>query len=286
MFVTNLDALVLGRPAVAGHDPAEKILERHILHVERLSAAFESRQVQQIADDVLDALRLVANDGQIAFAGFRIERLRMKRERFEVAPHAGERRHQLVRYVREQQPSSAVGGLQLLGALMEIVRHLVERARQRRNLVAAVFARASRQIARTDFARGLFEASQPGTDRAENQQRSDCGANDDKHRADHRQRRAELTQRRTRHRNHNTDRNVVDDDGACRARCAAEPAVRASAAGSAFGSRLTNTASAASPAAAARERLGIHIQRRARISCTMNPRRASCRRSKRHVRPS
>ena len=45
--------------------------------------------------------------------------------------------------------------------------------RERRHLVAAILARARRQIARADFARRILEASQPAAHRAENQQRGD-----------------------------------------------------------------------------------------------------------------
>ena len=85
-------------------------------------------KIEQIADDVLDALRLVSNDGEIPLARLGVERLRVKRERFEITAHAGQRRHQLVRDVCQQQPPGAIGGLQLLRALLEIVRHLIERA--------------------------------------------------------------------------------------------------------------------------------------------------------------
>ena len=115
---------------MARHHAPEQILERNILRIERLTAAFEARQIQQVADDVLDALRLVANDRKIALAGFGIERLRVKRQRFEIAAHAGQRRHQLVRHVGEQQAPRAIGRLQLRRALLQIVRHLIECAAQ------------------------------------------------------------------------------------------------------------------------------------------------------------
>ena len=202
MLVAISTPFCLGGPAVARQHAPEQILERNVLRIERLAAAFEARQIQQVADDVLDAQRLVANDREIALARFGIERLRVQRQRFEIAAHAGQRRHQLVRHVGEQQAPRAIGGLQLRRALLQIVRHLIERARERRHLVSAVFTRARRQIARADCARGVLEASQPRTHRAENQQRGDGRADNDEHGADHRERRAELTQRGMRQRNH------------------------------------------------------------------------------------
>ena len=71
MLVVDLNAFLLGRAAVAREHAPEQILERHVLRIERLAAAFEARQIQQIADDVLDALRLVANDRRDSARAFR-----------------------------------------------------------------------------------------------------------------------------------------------------------------------------------------------------------------------
>ena len=92
----QLDALLFGRAAVAREHTPEQIFERHVLRVERLAPSFEPRQIEQVADDVLDALRFVADDGEVPIAGLGIERLCVQRERFEIAAHAGERRHQLM----------------------------------------------------------------------------------------------------------------------------------------------------------------------------------------------
>ena len=56
---------------------------------------------------MLHAQRLVANDRKIALAGFGIERLGVKRQCFEIAAHAGQGRHQLVRHVGQQQTPRA-----------------------------------------------------------------------------------------------------------------------------------------------------------------------------------
>ena len=83
----------------------------------------------------------------------------MERQRLEVAAHPCQRRHQLVRYVGEQKAARAIRGLQLLGALMQIARHLIERARQRGDFVAAFFVRASAQVACADQSSGILQAS-------------------------------------------------------------------------------------------------------------------------------
>ena len=70
-----------------------------------------ARQIQQVADDALEALRLLAHDAEVAVARVGVERQLGHRQRLEVAAHRGQRRHQLVRHVGEQLPPRAVGGL-------------------------------------------------------------------------------------------------------------------------------------------------------------------------------
>jgi hypothetical protein len=77
------------------HSP-EHVLERHILCLEGLAATLQSGEVEQIADDVLDALSFVAKDGKIPLAGCSIQRFCMEREGLEVAADRCERSHQLV----------------------------------------------------------------------------------------------------------------------------------------------------------------------------------------------
>ena len=97
-----------------------------------------------------------------------------------------------MRHVGEQQAPRAIGSLQLGGTLLQIVRHLIERVRESRHFVAAVFARARREIARADLTRSVLEASKARTNRTEDQQRRDGRSDDDEHRTDQRQRRTEL----------------------------------------------------------------------------------------------
>ena len=73
MFGGQLDSLVNGGPPMTGDHASEEILQRHVLHVERLAASLEPRQIEQVADDVLDALGLVADDREISLASVRIE---------------------------------------------------------------------------------------------------------------------------------------------------------------------------------------------------------------------
>jgi hypothetical protein len=118
-----------------------------------------------------------------------------------------------VRYVGEQEAPRTVGGLQLRRALLQIERHLIERAREGRHLVPAVLARAGRQIAGADFSSGVLETSQPRPNRTENQQRSSSSADRDKHGPDQRECRPELAQRGARHRHHHADGSTIDNHG-------------------------------------------------------------------------
>ncbi len=132
-------ALLLGGAPVPRHHAAEQILDWHILRVERFAAAFEPRQIEQVADDVLDPLGFVFDDGEIALALFGIQGLGVERQRLEIAAHGRQRRHQLVRDVGQKQPPGAIGFLKLLCSRKQVARHLVERARQRGHFVAAIF---------------------------------------------------------------------------------------------------------------------------------------------------
>ena len=74
----NLDPLLLRRAAVARDDAPEQIFEGNVLRVEGLAASLEPRQIEQVADDVLDARGFVADDRKIALTRFGCERLRVK----------------------------------------------------------------------------------------------------------------------------------------------------------------------------------------------------------------
>ena len=89
-------AFLLGRSFVAGEHAAEDVLQRDVLRLERFAAALEPREIEQIADDALDALRLVTDDREVPLARLGIERLRVERQRLEIAAHGRQRRHQLV----------------------------------------------------------------------------------------------------------------------------------------------------------------------------------------------
>ena len=90
-------------------DAAEQIRHCDLLEGERAAAAFEAREVEQIADQLLELLRLFADDRQVARLRLLVEREVGHAERFGVAADRGQRRHQLVRDVGEELPAGAVG---------------------------------------------------------------------------------------------------------------------------------------------------------------------------------
>ena len=157
----HLDAALFRGPAVAREHAAEDILERNVLRVEGVAAAFEPRKIEQVADNVLDALGFVADDGQIAFARLRIERTGVERKRFEIAAHARQRRHQLVRHIRQQLAPGAIGidELRLPGG--QIAGHAVERGGDRGHLVAANLRRAGGDVAFAEASRRVLEGMEP-----------------------------------------------------------------------------------------------------------------------------
>src|SRR2546430_12462916 len=55
---------------------------------------FRSRQIEEVADDVLEAMRLFRDDGQITPRGFLIDLQFRHRKRLDVSAHRGQRRHQ------------------------------------------------------------------------------------------------------------------------------------------------------------------------------------------------
>ena len=69
---------------------------------------------------------------QVALARRRIELQLRHRERFDVAAHRRQRRHQFVRHVREQLTARLIGGFERARAARQLVGHLVERSRERR----------------------------------------------------------------------------------------------------------------------------------------------------------
>ena len=87
----------------------EEGVHGHLLAAQRPAAAFEPRELEQVADDPLEPMRLVVDDVQVALARRLVERQLLHRQRFEVAAHRGQRRHQLVRDVGEQLAPRLVG---------------------------------------------------------------------------------------------------------------------------------------------------------------------------------
>ena len=93
--------------------------------------ALEPRQIEQVADDVLEAIGLVVDDTEIAAARGVVERDIGHPQRLDITENRRERRRQLVRDVGQQLAPRAVRGLERLRALLQLAGHLIERPRAR-----------------------------------------------------------------------------------------------------------------------------------------------------------
>ena len=97
-----------------------------------------------------------------------------------------------MRHIGEQHSPRVIDRLKLRIARRQRRRHLIERLRQCGHFVAAVFASARREIAFTDFTRGMLEAAEPAAHRSEDQESRRGRANADQQQADDEQRGSEL----------------------------------------------------------------------------------------------
>ena len=98
---------------MALRDALEDLVDVDVVLLERNAAGLEAREVEQVADEPLDALAFLLDhlDGALPFLRRRHE-LR-QRQRLGVAANRGQRRHQLVRHVGEQLTARAIGFDQL-----------------------------------------------------------------------------------------------------------------------------------------------------------------------------
>ena len=154
---------------VALGDPLEQVVDGHGLDRQRAAAAFELRQIEQVADDRLELVGFAIDDVEVAAARGLVHREVRHGERLRVAADGGERRHQLVRHVGEQLTPRRVRGIQRGGACFELARHVVEGVRERADLVAAAVVGAHIGAPFADGAGGFFERAQALARRAENQ---------------------------------------------------------------------------------------------------------------------
>ena len=154
------DARRAARRLVPGADAIEQLRDADRLDREGPAAALEARELQQIANQPLEPLRFVADDRQVARACRLVERQLRHRQRLEVSPHRRHRRRQLVRHVGEQLAARPVRRRQGLRSSGQVRGHRVERAGDRRNLVAAAVGCARGEIAGAQTARRRFERAQ------------------------------------------------------------------------------------------------------------------------------
>jgi len=192
-IVVGLDhdrhALLLCRLGVTLVDPLEDFIHIHVVQLERDATGLEASELEQVADQPLDALTFLFDhlDGALSFLGPRHE-LRQG-QRFRVAADRRERRHQFMRHVGEQLPARAIGLDQLLLPRRQIGGHAIERLGDSRDLIPAHRRRARGEIAFTKPTRRIFDRAQPRLGGTEYDQRGDRrAANQQEQHADHERR--------------------------------------------------------------------------------------------------
>ena len=149
----------------------EQRADRHVLVTHGGASAFESSQVEQIADDPFQAMRLLIDDPKVAVARGLVEIQLRHRQCLDVAAHRREWRHQFMRHIRQELTPRLVRRFECPRAVGELVAHLVERSRQRRNLVTTAVGSARRHVARTEADGRLLELLHPAARRPEHEQR-------------------------------------------------------------------------------------------------------------------
>ncbi len=184
-----------------------------------------------------------------------VERDLRHRQRFRVAANRGERRHELVRHVRQELTACAIGCRQRCRARAEIVGHPVERVRERADLVASALRRAHVRASLPEVPRRLLQRPQPAVRRAEDEERRARGTRGEERERDPRQRRTDLANRhedRRRGDRHHHDAHLVvrdDDRGALGSsgRAVRRHSPRAAAAADVRGVRIVERDSAPEP---------------------------------------
>ena len=210
------DARGLARALMTCRHAVEELCDRDALDRQRPAAPLEPREIQQVADDAFQPRRLVADDGEVARPRRLVERELRHRERLEVPAHRRHRRRQLVRHVGEQLPPHPIRGRQRFRAGREVVGHRVERARHRRDLVAAAVGCSRGEIAGAEVACRRLQSPQAPARGAKNHDRREKRAHDEHAAGHHAERRREASEqeakRRARRHDHDARRLAADHD--------------------------------------------------------------------------
>jgi hypothetical protein len=169
----DVHALFLRRLGVTLGDTLEHFIHVDVVQLERDATSLEAGELQQVADQPLDALAFLFDylDGALSFLRRRHE-LRQC-QRLGVAADRRERRHQLMRHVGEQLPARAIGLNQLLLPRRQIGGHAIERLGHRGHLVPADRRRARGEIPFTEPARRILDRAQPSLGGTKYDQRGD-----------------------------------------------------------------------------------------------------------------
>ena len=164
------DAAIAHDRLVPIRHPLEEIGNRDRFDAKRIAAAFEARQVEEVADDRFELVRFLFDNAEIAPASVGVERHVRHAERLDIAADGRQRCHQFMRDVGKELTTGAIGFGQRRSAAVEIGGHAVERARERADFVTACFRRSNVAAAFAERSGGLLESTQPVVRRPEDQQ--------------------------------------------------------------------------------------------------------------------
>ena len=141
---------------------------------------------------MLQATGLVADNVQVPRTRGLIDPQVSHAERLDVSAYGGEWRHQLVRDVGQELTARAICVFQRSGALLQLSSHLVERARQRRDLVPTCVGCASGEVSAADGTHGRLKVREPPTRRSEDRGCSHGRADGEERKRDEPERGAEV----------------------------------------------------------------------------------------------
>jgi hypothetical protein len=148
---------------------------------------------------------------EVALPGRRIELDLRHLQRLEVAAHRGQRRLELVRHVGQHLAALTIDRAQGLVAGREIRGHPVEGVRDARDLVAAAFRRAGREVAAAEPLGRGFQGLEAAARRLEDERGRDDRRDDEERRAGDRQQAADFADHRPSRQSRRQHRHAAQD---------------------------------------------------------------------------
>ena len=198
---------------VVGDHAIEELGDAHVLRIQLASAGLEPRRVEQIADEPFEAMRLARGNPQVLLPPGIIQAHFGHHQRLEVPENGRQGRHQLVRDVGEQLAPGAIGCVEIGRVPGQIRGHLVERARELRDLVVAFGQGAGLEVAASEAQRGIFELANPAPHGPHDDKRCHDRTREEQQQAERRHREPERFERGRGDHSQHTDRASVHIHG-------------------------------------------------------------------------